>query len=90
MTIAINGCVSNSVPGVLDENLPTVENIKTIGATTSVGLEWPSYASNEAVTGFYLYRSTMDENEMKLVANIKDKYATVSYTHLTLPTILLV
>lgn len=76
LTIAINGCVSNSVPGVLDENLPTVENIKTISATTSVGLEWPSYASNEAVTGFYLYRSTMDENEMKLVANIKDKYAT--------------
>ncbi len=72
----MSGCVSSSAPTQINANLPTIQNLKTISDMTEVGFEWtPTPTSN--VAGYYLYRSNPNENngKMKVVADIKDRFA---------------
>lgn len=73
----MSGCITtNSVPNATDASLPQVQNIKSISGTTEIGLEWPSFANNDAVKGFYIYRSEVNGAQMELIETIKDKYTT--------------
>ncbi|MBS4274667.1 fibronectin type III domain-containing protein [Campylobacter vulpis] len=59
----------------LNESLPKVQNLKSISDLSNVAFEWePLYGEN--IQGFYLYRSSEKEPQMKLVATIKDKFQT--------------
>ncbi|EAK6515060.1 fibronectin type III domain-containing protein [Campylobacter upsaliensis] len=59
----------------LNENLPKVQSLKSISDLSNVAFEWePLYSEN--IQGFYLYRSSEKEPQMKLVATIKDKFQT--------------
>lgn len=59
----------------LNENLPKVQSLKSISDLSNVAFEWePLYGEN--IQGFYLYRSSEKEPQMKLVATIKDKFQT--------------
>ena len=59
----------------LNESLPKVQNLKSISDLSNVAFEWePLYDEN--IQGFYLYRSSEKEPQMKLVATIKDKFQT--------------
>lgn len=76
LAIAISGCVSPNTPTQTNPNLPTIQSLKTISDMTEIGFEWtPATASN--VAGYYLYRSNPNENngKMKVVADIKDRFA---------------
>lgn len=59
----------------VSQYLPKVENVQTISDITSIAFEWES-KYNENIKGFYIYRGTEAEPEMKLIATIKDKYQT--------------
>ncbi|TQR60311.1 fibronectin type III domain-containing protein [Campylobacter troglodytis] len=79
LTLFLNACggmgkLSNK-PLQVSENLPRIENIKQLSDMSSVAFEWDRKYS-ENIEGFFLYRSTEDEPEMKLIATIKDKYQT--------------
>ena len=77
LALLIGGCATtSSVPNVADSSLPQISNLKTMSGTTEVGLEWPSFADNNAIKGFYIYRGELNGSEMKLIKTIKDKYAT--------------
>ena len=77
MSLLIAGCAGNNpAPSAVNANLPQVSNVKTISATTEIGLEWPSYAEYEDVQGFQIFRAEMNGGEMKRIAVIKDKYST--------------
>ncbi|EGJ4437648.1 fibronectin type III domain-containing protein [Campylobacter upsaliensis] len=59
----------------LNESLPKVQSLKSISDLSNVAFEWePLYSEN--IQGFYLYRSSEKEPQMKLVATIKDKFQT--------------
>ncbi|ENU2326010.1 ferrous iron transporter A [Campylobacter upsaliensis] len=59
----------------LNESLPKVQSLKSISDLSNVAFEWePLYGEN--IQGFYLYRSSEKEPQMKLVATIKDKFQT--------------
>lgn len=59
----------------LNEGLPKVQSLKSISDLSNVAFEWePLYSEN--IQGFYLYRSSEKEPQMKLVATIKDKFQT--------------
>ncbi|EPH5216281.1 fibronectin type III domain-containing protein [Campylobacter upsaliensis] len=59
----------------LNENLPKVQSLKSISDLSNVAFEWePLYSEN--IQGFYLYRSSEKEPQIKLVATIKDKFQT--------------
>ncbi|EAL0281965.1 fibronectin type III domain-containing protein [Campylobacter upsaliensis] len=59
----------------LNESLPKVQSLKSISDLNNVAFEWePLYSEN--IQGFYLYRSSEKEPQMKLVATIKDKFQT--------------
>ncbi|HEO8741829.1 TPA: fibronectin type III domain-containing protein [Campylobacter upsaliensis] len=59
----------------LNESLPNVQSLKSISDLSNVAFEWePLYSEN--IQGFYLYRSSEKEPQMKLVATIKDKFQT--------------
>ncbi|EAI3920939.1 fibronectin type III domain-containing protein [Campylobacter upsaliensis] len=59
----------------LNESLPKVQSLKSISDLSNVAFEWePLYSEN--IQGFYLYRSSEKEPQMKLVAIIKDKFQT--------------
>ncbi|EHJ5442088.1 fibronectin type III domain-containing protein [Campylobacter upsaliensis] len=59
----------------LNESLPKVQSLKSISDLSNVAFEWePLYSEN--IQGFYLYRSSEKESQMKLVATIKDKFQT--------------
>lgn len=59
----------------VSQHLPKVENIQTISDMTSIAFEWES-KGDESINGFYVYRGTEAEPEMKLIATLKDKYQT--------------
>ena len=59
----------------VSQHLPKVENVQTISDMTSIAFEWES-KYDESIEGFYVYRGTEAEPEMKLVATLKDKYQT--------------
>lgn len=59
----------------LNESLPKMQSLKSISDLSNVAFEWePLYSEN--IQGFYLYRSSEKEPQMKLVATIKDKFQT--------------
>ncbi|EPH5974072.1 fibronectin type III domain-containing protein [Campylobacter upsaliensis] len=59
----------------LNESLPKAQSLKSISDLSNVAFEWePLYSEN--IQGFYLYRSSEKEPQMKLVATIKDKFQT--------------
>lgn len=59
----------------LNESLSKVQSLKSISDLSNVAFEWePLYSEN--IQGFYLYRSSEKEPQMKLVATIKDKFQT--------------
>ena len=72
----ITGCVSPNTPTQTNPNLPTIASLKTISDMTEIGFEWTPATSSE-VAGYYLYRSNPNENngKMKVVADIKDRFA---------------
>lgn len=59
----------------VSQHLPKVENVQTISDMTSIAFEWES-KGDESINGFYVYRGTEAEPEMKLIATLKDKYQT--------------
>lgn len=59
----------------VSQHLPKVENVQTISDMTSIAFEWES-KYDESIKGFYVYRGTEAEPEMKHIATIKDKYQT--------------
>lgn len=74
---ACSGALSNfsNKPLQVSENLPKIEKLKHISDMTSIAFEWDS-KYDEAIQGFFLYRSDENDPEMKIVATIKDKYQT--------------
>lgn len=59
----------------VSQHLPKVENVETMSDMTSIAFEWES-KYDESIKGFYVYRGTEAEPEMKHIATIKDKYQT--------------
>lgn len=67
--------MTNSKEALVNESLPKIEKLKSISDMSSAAFEWePLY--NENIEGFYLYRSSEDSPEFKLVATIKNKFQT--------------
>ncbi|TQR33770.1 ferrous iron transporter A [Campylobacter sp. MIT 99-7217] len=60
---------------VVNESLPRIENLKHISDMNSIAFEW-SAQYDQAISGFYLYRSTQDNTQMQLIATIKNKFQT--------------
>jgi fibronectin type 3 domain-containing protein len=73
----ISGCARNpqlSNTPLIDQNLPTVEGIKTITDMTAVGFEWtPHY--DEQIEGYYIYRQGPNESGFSPIVKIEDRYA---------------
>lgn len=59
----------------VSENLPRITSIKYISDMTSVALEWNN-VSSLAIDGFYIYRSSVNEPQMKKIATINDALTT--------------
>jgi|LSQX01.2.fsa_nt_gb fibronectin type 3 domain-containing protein len=59
---------------MIDSNLPTVDEIKTISDMTEVGFEWSPW-HDERLKGYYLYRKSANEAEFSRVGDVKDRYA---------------
>lgn len=59
----------------VSEHLPRVDEVQIISDMTSIAFEWES-KYDENIEGFYVYRGTEAEPEMKQIAHIKDKYQT--------------
>ncbi len=77
LTLAFSACSSVFAGKQLQvsEHLPKVENVQIINDMTSIAFEWESKA-DENIKGFYVYRGTEAEPEMKVIATLKDKYQT--------------
>ncbi len=60
---------------IVNENLPTIDELKHISNINSAAFEWKSFY-NEDIEGFYLYRGGANDLTLSLVATIKDKYKT--------------
>lgn len=76
-SLALSAC-SQALTGKAyqeSEHLPRVDEVKTLADMTSAAFEWDSKGS-ESIDGFHIYRGVEGEPEMKVVATIKDKYAT--------------
>lgn len=79
LTLLFNACsvaeLTTPKQTQLNESLPKVQSLKSISDLSNVAFEWePLYSEN--IQGFYLYRSSEKEPQMKLVATIKDKFQT--------------
>lgn len=78
LILFVSGCQQAPLPPkkpVIDETLPTVNDIKYLSEITEVGFEWiPSY--DERVEGYYIYRSNPqnDNGKLERIATVKDKY----------------
>ena len=70
----MNSLASSKEPAV-NESLPKVESLKSLSDMSNIAFEWePLY--NENIKGFYLYRSSDENPDFKLVGTIKDKFQT--------------
>ncbi|EOH3319862.1 ferrous iron transporter A [Campylobacter jejuni] len=70
----MNSLASSKEPAV-NESLPKVESLKNLSDMSNIAFEWePLY--NENIKGFYLYRSSDENPDFKLVGTIKDKFQT--------------
>ncbi|MCR2059442.1 fibronectin type III domain-containing protein [Campylobacter helveticus] len=79
LTLLFNACsvaeLTTPKQTQLNESLPKVQSLKSMSDISNVAFEWePLYGEN--IQGFYLYRSSEKEPQMKLVATIKDKFQT--------------
>ncbi|MCR2061916.1 ferrous iron transporter A [Campylobacter helveticus] len=79
LTLLFNACsvaeLTTPKQTQLNESLPKVQSLKSMSDISDVAFEWePLYGEN--IQGFYLYRSSEKEPQMKLVATIKDKFQT--------------
>ncbi|MGH2326753.1 fibronectin type III domain-containing protein [Campylobacter taeniopygiae] len=60
---------------LINESLPKMDDVKTLSDMSNIAFEWePLYDDN--IQGFYLYRSSDEDPQFKLVATIKDKFQT--------------
>lgn len=67
--------LTSSKKALVNETLPRIGNLRSITDMSSVAFEWePLY--NENIQGFYLYRSSEEDPEFRLVGTIKDKFQT--------------
>ncbi|WP_079865734.1 fibronectin type III domain-containing protein, partial [Campylobacter jejuni] len=70
----MNSLASSKEPAV-NESLLKVESLKSLSDMSNIAFEWePLY--NENIKGFYLYRSSDENPDFKLVGTIKDKFQT--------------
>ncbi|WP_291952960.1 ferrous iron transporter A [Campylobacter sp.] len=75
--LVFSACSTTSLPKVaqINEGLPKISNIKSIGDITSIAFEWePLYDQN--IAGFYIYRSNSIGAPMELIAKINNKFQT--------------
>lgn len=74
----ITGCAITSPmskPSAMrDGSLPTVNSIRTVSSSNSIGLEW-DYIKDTNVKGYYVYRSKLNET-MRNIARVDDGYST--------------
>jgi fibronectin type 3 domain-containing protein len=73
----LNGCLNPSAPRkpVVDPNLPTITDVRTLPDITQIALEW-SPVHDLKVEGYHIYRAEADNNNGSLdrVATINDRY----------------
>ncbi|MFQ6342918.1 fibronectin type III domain-containing protein [Campylobacter sp. VTCC 70190] len=82
LTLLLSACsvsqmnsLTSSKELTVNESLPKVENLKSLSDMSNIAFEWePLY--NENIKGFYLYRSSDENPDFKLVGTIKDKFQT--------------
>ncbi|MCX2682458.1 ferrous iron transporter A [Campylobacter sp. MIT 21-1685] len=82
LILLLNACSTGSLATfgntkelVVDENLPRLENVKTLSDMSNIAFEWePLYSEN--IQGFYLYRASQDSADFKLVATVRNKFQT--------------
>ncbi|MCH5336101.1 MAG: fibronectin type III domain-containing protein [Campylobacter sp.] len=81
LILLLNACgatasgLTTSKEVLLNESLPKIEKLKSISDMSNAAFEWePLY--NENISGFYLYRSSEENPEFKLVGTIKNKFQT--------------
>lgn len=79
LMIALSGCASSvlssvSTPTQVNDNLPTINELRSLVDTKEVGLEW-NPINNDLVDGFYILRSTGDSSNLVAIKKIDDPYA---------------
>ncbi|MCW1360219.1 ferrous iron transporter A [Campylobacter jejuni] len=81
LALLFNACSVSQMPNSssqseqINASLPKIENLKSMSDMSNVAFEWqPLYDQN--IDGFYLYRSSEQKPEFKLVAQIKNKFQT--------------
>ncbi|GAA7231517.1 fibronectin type III domain-containing protein [Helicobacter pylori] len=72
--LQMNSLASSKEPTV-NESLPKVESLKSLSDMSNIAFEWESLY-DENIKGFYLYRSSDENPDFKLVGTIKDKFQT--------------
>lgn len=75
LMLVFNACSLANKELQVSEYLPRVEKVQTISDMTSIAFEWES-KYNENIEGFYIYRGTEAEPDMKLIETLPDKYKT--------------
>ena len=82
LTLLLSACsvsqmnsLTSSKELTVNESLPKIESLKSLSDMSDIAFEWePLY--NENIKGFYLYRSSDENPDFKLVGVIKDKFQT--------------
>ncbi|MCR6590543.1 fibronectin type III [Campylobacter insulaenigrae] len=75
--LIFSACSTTSLPKTaqINEGLPKISSIKSIGDITSIAFEWePLYDQN--IAGFYIYRANSIGAPMELIAKINNKFQT--------------
>ena len=60
---------------VINKNLPTPKNIKTISDVNSIAFEWDRI-TNPSVKGFVIFRGNTKDDSLKRIAQIPSRFAT--------------
>ncbi|WP_279176599.1 fibronectin type III domain-containing protein [Campylobacter insulaenigrae] len=77
VALIFSACSTTSLPKTaqINEGLPKISSIKSIGDITSIAFEWePLYDQN--IAGFYIYRANSIGAPMELIAKINNKFQT--------------
>ncbi|ABS43443.1 fibronectin type III domain protein [Campylobacter jejuni subsp. doylei 269.97] len=82
LTLLLSACsvlqmnsLASSKELTVNESLPKVESLKSLSDMSNIAFEWESLY-DENIKGFYLYRSSDENPDFKLVGTIKDKFQT--------------
>lgn len=66
------GC--QKTPSVLDESIPSVNELRSLVDIDEVGLEWTPIDS-QLIDGYEIYRANQGNQNLKKIATIKDRYS---------------